>query len=263
MVFAGIDAGSRTIKVVLVDEKLGVLGSDIADQGVRQDALAGKLYDDLLTARGLGRGDVARAIGTGYARGSLTMVDTTFTEITCHAAGVRHLMGDVRTVIEIGGQDSKLLRLTAEGTVRDFTMNDRCAAGTGRFLEVLADRLGTRLDQLGKLARMSMNPANISSMCVVFAESEIVGLLAGGAPVEDIVAGVQASVAARAIAMGGRDLTAPIAFTGGVALVDGMADALARALGQDLAVAPTPQFTGALGAAILACRSEATRGAGA
>jgi len=161
---------------------------------------------------------------------------------------------EVRTIIDIGGQDSKLMRLNSDGSVTDFVMNDRCAAGTGHFLEVLATRLGVRLACLGEMAGKSRKPAIISSMCVVFAETEIIGLLASGATPEDIVAGVQGSIATRVAAMVGRNMTLPVVFTGGVAMVPGMDAALAAALGNPVIVAPRPQLTGALGAAILASR---------
>jgi (R)-2-hydroxyacyl-CoA dehydratese activating ATPase len=154
----------------------------------------------------------------------------------------------------VGGQDSKLLRLSADGSVGDFIMNDRCAAGTGRFLEVLATRLGVRLAQLGQLAAQSRKTALISSMCIVFAETEIIGLLASGTLPEDIVAGVQAALAARVVGMSGKNLAQPIVFTGGVAMVPGMEAALSSALGHPVQIAPRPQLTGALGAAILAAQ---------
>jgi predicted CoA-substrate-specific enzyme activase len=182
------------------------------------------------------------------------MADTTITEITCHAVGVRHLVPTAQTVIDIGGQDSKLVRLDANGKVRDFAMNDRCAAGTGRFLEVVADRLGLSLGELGPMAARSHSPAAISSMCVVFAETEIIGLLAGGRSGEDIVAGVQTAIASRIVAMAGRNVEPPIVFTGGVARISGMETALQTALGQPVAISPEPQMTGALGAALLARR---------
>ncbi len=191
-------------------------------------------------------------MATGYGRKLIGMADRTITEITCQAWGVRQAMPDARTIIDIGGQDSKFMRLNGDGTVADFVMNDRCAAGTGRFLELVAMRLGVRLASLGDLAARSQNPAIISSMCVVFAETEIIGLLASGIAPEDIVAGVQASIATRVAAMTGRDLPLPIALTGGVALVPGMEAALGAALGQPLSVAPQPQLTCAHGAAILA-----------
>jgi predicted CoA-substrate-specific enzyme activase len=255
MIHAGIDAGSRAIKIVLTDAATGeVLAGGVVDQGVRQDALATELLEGLLAERGLSREDLSAAVATGYARHSVSAADTTITEITCHACGVRRLMPDARTVIEIGGQDSKLLRLTADGAVRDFAMNDRCAAGTGRFLEMVASRLDATLEELGEMPRRASQPAAISSMCVVFAETEIIGLLASGARREDIVAGVQASVASRVAAMLGRDVKSPVIFTGGVALVPGMAEALASALATPVRVCPDPQMTGALGAALIACR---------
>jgi predicted CoA-substrate-specific enzyme activase len=157
---------------------------------------------------------------------------------------------EARTVVDIGGQDSKLLRLNGDGIVSDFLMNDRCAAGTGRFLEVVATRLGVKLGSLGELAAKSRKPAIVSSMCVVFAETEIIGLLASGILPEDIVAGVQASIATRLAAMAGRNLAEPILFTGGVALVPGMDAALGAAFGRPVTIAPDPQMTGALGAAL-------------
>jgi (R)-2-hydroxyacyl-CoA dehydratese activating ATPase len=253
MIFAGIDAGSRTTKVVLWDaDRCAVVASGAVDQGIEQDALAEALFDRLLNENGLGRGDVRSAVATGYGRKLIWAADATITEITCQAWGVRQCVGSARTIIDIGGQDSKLLRLHEDGTVGDFVMNDRCAAGTGRFLELMSARLGVRLAELGELAGRSKNPAVISSMCVVFAETEIVGLLASGVLPEDIIAGVQASLATRVAAMTGRSVTSPIVLTGGVAMVPGMEAALSAALGQPLTVASQPQMTCALGAAILA-----------
>jgi len=252
---AGIDAGSRAIKIVLLDaETQAVVGAATCDQGTGQDARAGELLNELLGGKGLARGDLAMALATGYGRGIVSAAEATVTEITCHAVGVRRVMPEAMTVIEIGGQDSKLLRLDADGAVRDFLMNDRCAAGSGRFLEMLAGRLEVPLRALGELAAQSSAPAAISSMCVVFAETEIIALLAGGTPPADIVAGVESAIAGRVAAMVGRDLAAPVAFTGGVALVPGMDAALSGALRQRATIVPQPQMTGALGAAILAAR---------
>ena len=255
MICAGIDAGSRAIKVVLVEaDGLEVVAAGVLDQGVQQDALATRLLERLLADQGINRSDVGRIVGTGYGRNILSVADTTITEITCHAVGVRQEVPDVSTIIDIGGQDSKLLRVHPDGSVRDFAMNDRCAAGTGRFLEIVASRLGVELASLGEFARRSKTPASISSMCVVFAETEIVGLLASGARPEDIVAGVQASIASRVATMAGRRIELPIVFTGGVALVPGMDAALSAALKHPVMTSPGPQLTGALGAAILAAR---------
>ncbi len=181
MICAGIDAGSRTIKAVLLDvQNLEVVGSGVLDQGVEQDLLARQLLQSVLQEHGFRRDDLQFLVATGYGRKLIRDADATITEITCQAAGIAHSVPGVRTVIDIGGQDSKLLRLGSDGGVTDFVMNDRCAAGTGRFLEVVATRLGVRLVRLGEMASRSQSPANISSMCVVFAETEIVGLLSSG-----------------------------------------------------------------------------------
>jgi (R)-2-hydroxyacyl-CoA dehydratese activating ATPase len=261
MICAGIDAGSRTTKVVLLDaDSRAVVAAAAVDQGIEQDALAEALLDRLLRDNGIGRQQLTMVVATGYGRKLIRAAQATITEITCQAWGVRRCMPEARTIIDIGGQDSKLLRLHADGTVADFVMNDRCAAGTGRFLELLATRLSVRLAELGELAARSRNLAVISSMCVVFAETEIIGLLASGVTPADIVAGVQASLAARVAAMTGRNTERPIVLTGGVAMVPGMEAALSDALGQPLTVAPQPQMTCALGAAILAQRHLAGRG---
>ena len=253
MICAGIDAGSRAVKVVVLDrDSPEVLASGAADQGVSQDRIGSELLDTVLSSAGLARRDVSRVVATGYGRVSLDFADSTITEITCHARGVHRHTPEARTVIDIGGQDSKLLRLEPDGRVRDFVVNDRCAAGTGRFLEVVAGRFGVELGELGHMAARAGEPAAISSMCVVFAESEIIGLLAAGESPENIVAGVQASIASRIAAMAGPRVEEPVVFTGGVALVPGMEAALSSSLGRPVVPAPQPQLTGALGAALFA-----------
>ncbi len=231
-----------------------MLGSGVADQGVEQEALARRLFEDVLARAGIARNRVSRIVATGYGRNNVGFADTTITEITCHAVGVRHLVPDAMTIIEIGGQDSKLIRLNSRGAVQDFAMNDRCAAGTGCFLEMVARRLGISLSDLGQLAARSTKAAAISSMCAVFAETEIVGLLASGTAPEDIVAGVMTAVASRVAAMAGRTILPPVVFTGGVALIPRMAEALASVLKHPVSLSPEPQLTGAVGAAILASR---------
>ena len=201
---------------------------------------------------GLERSQISGVVATGYGRNAIRFADTTITEITCHARGVHQLAPDARTIIEIGGQDSKVISLEDGGRVRDFAMNDRCAAGTGRFLEMVATRLDMNWEKLAELARQSKKPALISNMCVVFAETEIIGLLADGKPLPDVVAGVQNAIATRVSALAGRFVSPPVYFTGGVALQPGMARALEEVLACPVRVAPQPQFTGALGAAILA-----------
>jgi len=252
VICAGIDAGSRATKAVLIDgERLHVIASGVVDQGVDQTGIAAKLLSSLVEAHGLDGGSIDRIVATGYGRNIIRFADTTVTEITCQATGVRRVVPEAATVVDIGGQDSKLIRLDPNGRVRDFVMNDRCAAGTGRFLEVVAGRLEVELGELGELARRSQTPASISSMCVVFAETEIVGLLAADATPEDLAAGVQQSIARRMATMAGRKTTPPVVFTGGVALVPGMKDALSAALDAPVTIAPDPQFTCAYGAALL------------
>lgn len=254
MIHAGIDAGSRAIKVVLVEDRTArVVGMGVMDQGIQQGTLAKKLLDRVLHDAGVERRAVGRIVATGYGRESVTLADTAITEITCHACGVHAEHPSARTVIDIGGQDSKVLRLE-DGRVRDFVMNDRCAAGCGRFLEIVATRLGVGLCDLGNLARRAKRPAAISSMCVVFAETEIVGLLADGEKPANIAAGVLGSLATRIAVMAGRNAKPPVVFAGGVALVPGMDRALSSALGQPVRVANRAQFTGALGAALMAAR---------
>lgn len=250
MIFGGIDAGSRSVKAVLLDDSLAVVASSIRDQGPDQQRIADDILNDLLREAGLTRDGVARVIATGYGRGRAGVADGTITEITCQAAGVLHLAPGTATIIDIGGQDSKVVRLDENGRVRDFAMNDRCAAGSGRFLEMAAARLHIPLD--GEEPAGAAVAAAINSTCAVFAETEIVGLLASGEPAANIMAGIRKAIAARVAAMAGALIRNPIVFTGGVARVGGMSDALAEAIGHPVAVAPRPQLTGAIGAAILA-----------
>jgi predicted CoA-substrate-specific enzyme activase len=255
MICAGIDAGSRTLKIVVLDaDRLAPLAGGVVDQGIEQDRMAGELLDRLLEGQGLCRADLGDVVATGYGRKLVSIANATVTEITCQAWGVRRNVPEARTVIDIGGQDSKVVRLNGDGTVSDFVMNDRCAAGTGRFLEMLAAQLGTPISEFGSLVGRSRAPAVISSMCVVFAESEIVGLLASGVLPEDTLTGVQTAIATRIAAMAAGRLSPPIAFTGGVAMVPGMSAAMQSTLGQPVTLAPDPQLTGALGAALLSAR---------
>jgi predicted CoA-substrate-specific enzyme activase len=250
---AGIDGGSRAVKAVLWHAgERRVMARALRDSGPDPAAVAEACLAEACAAAGVQRSAVSRIAATGYARAVIAGADRRITEITCHARGVAALLPQARAVVEVGGQDSKVIRLEPGGRVADFAMNDRCAAGTGRFLEVVAERLGCGLAGYGALAAAAGQPAAISSMCVVFAESEIVGLMAQGARREDLAAGVLAAVAARVAALAGRGLPGPVACTGGVALIPGFAAALATALGEAVEVPPDPQFTGALGAALIA-----------
>jgi len=170
MLYAGIDAGSRTVKVVFLNARgKAILAQGLVDQGVHQEALARHLFDRLLREKKLDQSRIRKVVATGYGRNQIGFAHATVTEITCQAAGVRFRRPRARTIVDIGGQDSKFIQLDADGSVRDFAMNDRCAAGTGRFLEVTAGRLGMDLSALGEVAQTSRDPARISSMGVVFA----------------------------------------------------------------------------------------------
>ncbi|MBF0217654.1 MAG: rod shape-determining protein [Candidatus Omnitrophica bacterium] len=258
MLFAGIDLGSRTIKIVLIDGNgKDIVSSGAVDQGIKQSERADELFEKVLFYTGASRADVGKIVATGYGRNAISWADTTVTEITCQARGTRQGHPDARTIVDIGGQDSKVISLDKNGAVRDFVMNDRCASGTGRFIEIVAQRLERGIDEVGFMAARAVGASIISSMCAVFAESEIVGLLAAGEPPENIIAGVEKSIAKRVASMAGRKVEEPVIFTGGVALVPGMKEALAEAFESAITVAERPRLTAALGAALLAAgRSE-------
>jgi len=253
MIGCGIDIGSRTTKVVLYDAaKQKMITSTITDSRLDKEKLVLNLFNRALKSVKRSRKEIKKIVTTGYGRELVSFADESITEITCHARGVRHLVPQTRTVIEIGGQDSKITHLDKNGNVHDFAMNDRCAAGTGRFLEAVAKLLEVKISEMGSCVIKSGKIASISSMCVVFAESEIIGLLARKVPRSDIIAGVNKAIATRFIGLAGRKIIEPITFTGGVALIPGMVSALEQEYGQKIIISPYPQFTGALGAAILA-----------
>lgn len=252
MITVGLDIGSITAKAALVaDGRLA--GHLVMPTGYDARAAGERVYDTLLRTLQVSVGDVERVISTGYGRETVSFAAETVTEIICHGVGARYLEPAVCTVIDVGGQDSKALRLDAGGRVVDFLMNDKCAAGTGRFLEVMARALEVELESLGKLARQSRQPAAISSTCTVFAESEVVSLIAGGAGRPDIVAGIHEAVAARVSSLVQRIRgRAPFMMTGGVAHNAGVVRALEKRLGAPVAVHELAQVNGALGAALLA-----------
>lgn len=253
---AGIDLGSRAVKAVLYDtRKRAVLAGRVADATGNPRADADRILKAVLGDARLKPSDLAAVILTGYGRHTADLNGDVVTEITCHAAGVRALIKGVRTVIDIGGQDSKAVYLDEGGRVMDFAMNDRCAAGTGRFLEVVAGILGTDIDGMAGLAAASRSELEISSTCVVFAESEVIGLLAKGVARADVAAGVHRAIARRVAGLAERRrFETPVVFTGGVAMNKAMTAALGRELKARLLVPRDPRLTGALGAALLAAQ---------
>jgi (R)-2-hydroxyacyl-CoA dehydratese activating ATPase len=252
MVTAGVDIGSLTTDVVILSGDQ-MLSYTIVPTLSSSEAAAVSAYESALTLAGISAADVQGVVATGYGRTSIDFADKAITEITCHALGARRLFAEARTVIDIGGQDSKVIRLADDGRVEDFSMNDKCAAGTGRFLEVMARSLDTSLDSLGSLSVLSSADLRISSTCTVFAESEVVALVAKGVPKEDIIRGLHRSVAERVYAMITRlRAEPPFVMTGGVAKNSGVVAALEERLGTESLLPEEPQIVGALGAATAA-----------
>jgi predicted CoA-substrate-specific enzyme activase len=258
LITAGIDAGAATTKAVLLRDS-EIAGYRIESSGYNFLSVAESAFRDLLAASGIGRNEVAGVFATGYGRGSITFAEGTVSEVTAHARGVYLLYPEVRGIIDVGGQDSKVIAMDG-GKVTDFLMNDRCAAGTGKFLEVTARSLEVPVELLGGLALVSRHPAGITSMCTVFAESEVISLRARGIPKEDIAAGLIRGIAGRIVSMAKQmGLSERVAFVGGVAKNAGMRDAIEKGLGIALYVPPEPQITGALGAAVAARRAGEER----
>lgn len=252
MLTAGVDIGSRSIEIVLTDGAQ-VIESVTANTGAAPTENAKKAFAAALAAAGARRPDLAKVIATGYGRNYFPEADAVSSEILCHARGVAYLFPQARTVIDIGGQDSKMISMDGSGKVRNFVMNDRCAAGTGKFIEMVGLMLDVPLDRMGLLTEGSDDAVEISSMCAVFAESEIIGLTQSGTAVDVVLRGVFRSVAKRTLAMTGKvGLQKDVVFTGGVARNAGVARALEHETGVRLLLPPDPQVTGALGAALIA-----------
>lgn len=252
MYTAGIDIGSITTKAaVFRDGKL--LGTKLIFTGYNSEAAGKKIFAEIKQEAGIADCTEIKIVATGYGRASVAFADKAITEISCHAAGARHLNGAIRFIIDIGGQDSKAILLDEKGRVKNFVMNDKCAAGTGRFLEVMARALEIDLDEFGAISLKAKKPSQISSMCTVFAESEVISLISQGVSRKDIVAGIHESIGSRVAALASRTgFAMPAMITGGVAKNSGVVYALEKSLGFGLEVSPYAQFAGAIGAAVLA-----------
>ena len=251
MITVGIDVGSITTKaVVMIDKELRSFL--IEPTGYDARASAQRVFDKIIEKRDMNVNDIDCVISTGYGRKNVPFADKTVTEITCHASGAYFINPAVRTVIDIGGQDSKVIVLNDRGRVMDFVMNDKCAAGTGRFLEVMARALEVNLDQFGEMSLQAATPASISSLCTVFAESEVISLIAKGEKRENIIAGIHESVGARVAAMALRvGIRAPVMMTGGVAENTALIKALEKKINQPIERSPQPQIAGAIGASLI------------
>ena len=247
--FAGVDIGSTMTKVVIMNQ--ATLASVIGPTGPEHRKLANRVMEEALAEAKLAFKDITYVVATGYGRINVPFADKQITEISCHARGVAHLLPEVRTVIDIGGQDSKGIKLK-EGRVVDFVMNDKCAAGTGRFLEVTAEELGVSLEDMGRLSLEAENRVEISSTCTVFAAQEVVAKLSEGVALPDIIAGLHEAIAIRIYGMVRRlKIEREVALTGGGAKNIGLVKALEAKLGFPVLVPPEPLLTGAIGAALL------------
>ncbi|MBT4382279.1 MAG: hypothetical protein HOD28_01565, partial [Candidatus Marinimicrobia bacterium] len=245
---AGVDVGSTQTKAVIINEGLEIVGRSLIDTGANVVQAAEKAYLNALNNSGRREEEVAYVIGTGYGRYKVTFGDTQVTEISCHGRGAVHMFPKTRTVLDMGGQDTKAISVSETGEIVDFCMNDKCAAGTGRFLGAASMALDIPLDKLGATALESEKPVKISTTCTVFAESEVLSWLGKGKKIQDILLGVHKSISSRSISLLRRvGLDDEITFTGGVAKNIGMVEVLNKNLGSKMNVSDDSHFMGALG----------------
>jgi predicted CoA-substrate-specific enzyme activase len=254
---AGVDVGSTQTKAIVLDEAGRIVGRSLIETGADVTLAAQRAYRAALAESAIPESDVAFVIGTGYGRYKVEFGHTQATEIRCHARGALRMFPETATVLDMGGQDTKAIRVR-DGEVGDFCMNDKCAAGTGRFLQSAAAALEIGLDELGPAALRGTRPVEISTTCTVFAESEVLSWLARGRKIEDILLGVHRSIAQRSVALLRRvGIESEVTFTGGVARNRAMIAVLEEMLELRLNVSPESHFMGALGAALFALEHAA------
>jgi predicted CoA-substrate-specific enzyme activase len=250
---AGVDVGSTQTKAVIVNEAREIVTRALVDTGANVLSAAENAFQQALRNGAIQEEEVEYIIGTGYGRYRVTFGNTQVTEISCHARGAVHMFPHTHTVLDMGGQDTKAIRVTETGEIVDFCMNDKCAAGTGRFLGAAASALEIPLDHLGPTALQGTKPVRISTTCTVFAESEVLSWLGKGRKIEDILLGVHQSIAARSIGLLRRvGVEEEVTFTGGVARNQAMIQVLNAGLGLQVNVSEESHFMGALGAALFA-----------
>ncbi len=253
MYVAGVDAGSTTTKAIVLDQEANVVGKSLRPTGANVTIASEKAYEEALEAVGIVERDMGYVIGTGYGRYKIAFGDTQVTEISCHAKGAHFLFPQTRTLVDIGGQDTKAIKVSDKGEVLDFCMNDKCAAGTGRFLENSASVMDLTLDEIGPVSLQAEKPIRITNVCTVFVESEIVSHLARGEAVEDIMQGVHNAIAGRTIALVRRiGIDPEVTFTGGVSRNIGMVRSLEARFETAINVSELSQYMGCLGAALFA-----------
>ena len=249
--FAGIDLGSTMTKIIILDEDEQVRAYVVNHTGAEHRRLANKVMEEALAQSGLTIEEISFIMATGYGRINVPFADRQITELTCHARGVASFFPNVRLAIDVGGQDAKGLKIK-DGKLLDFVMSDKCAAGTGRFLEVIADALGIKVEDLGSISQRSKRKVSVSSTCTVFAQQEVVKHLSEGVMLEDVVAGLHDAIASRVAGMVRRLKVEPdVVFTGGVAKNIGVVKALEESLGCQVLVPEEPLLSGALGAALI------------
>jgi predicted CoA-substrate-specific enzyme activase len=249
----GVDVGSTQTKAVIIDEDGTVVGRSLVDTGANVIQAAQNAYDEALAGHGISEQEVEYVIGTGYGRYRVTFGNKQITEISCHARGAVKLFPGTRTIVDMGGQDTKAIRVRETGEILDFCMNDKCAAGTGRFLGAAAAALDIALPDLGGAALRATYAVKISTTCTVFAESEVLSWLGKGKKIEDILWGVHRSIATRSVGLMRRvGVVDEVTFTGGVSRNTAMVAALQERIGTPLNVSEESQYVGALGAALFA-----------
>jgi len=264
MLVGGVDVGSTQTKAVILDGSRKIRGRSLIDTGAIITKAAENAFAAAVADAGVDADDVAYVIGTGYGRYKVTFGHAQVTEISCHARGAQYLFPNTHTVLDIGGQDTKAIRVGENGQVMDFCMNDKCAAGTGRFLGAGAFALDIPLGELGPLALGAHNPVKITTTCTVFAESEIISWLARGKKAEDVLMGVHQAIAARSLSLIRRvGVEEEVTFTGGVTRNVAMVKILEELLGTKLNVSPDAHYMGAIGAALFALDRAAAGAAGA
>ena len=250
---AGVDVGSTQTKAVVIDEQRLIVGRALIDTGANVTIAAERAFTEALKDAGAREEEVEYVVGTGYGRYRVTFGNTQVTEISCHGRGAVHMFPGTRTVLDMGGQDTKAIRVSPTGDIVDFCMNDKCAAGTGRFLGAASSALDIPLDQLGPTALRAERPVQISTTCTVFAESEVLSWLGKGKKIEDILQGVHQSIGLRSMGLLRRvGIEQQVTFTGGVARNIGMIAALEKRLGTQMNVSDESHFMGALGASLFA-----------
>ncbi len=250
---AGVDVGSTQTKAVIIDEAGSIVGRSLTDTGANVVKAAEFAFAVALKEGAIDEEEVEYVVGTGYGRYRVTFGNTQVTEISCHGRGAVHLFPNTRTVVDMGGQDTKAISVTADGEIADFCMNDKCAAGTGRFLGAAAAALDIPIDDLGPLSLQGTKPIKISTTCTVFAESEVLAWIGKGKKIEDILLGVHKSIATRSAGLMRRvGINDEITFTGGVSRNEGMVKALEERLEKPLNISDDCHYMGALGAALFA-----------